>query len=85
MENNSIEHPSFPLCRKIVLALGITYEQLFTFEEKREETVIDFACYKNKKLFTQKEAADIYSDCLDDSQKYIITKMMIYLTEQRTE
>lgn len=86
LENNNIENPSFPLCRKIVLALDVTYDQLFTFEGEEHSVVIDFEGYKkSKKFFTDKEAANAYSDYLDDSQKYMVTRMIIHLTEKRSE
>lgn len=86
LENNLVENPSIVTCYKIARVLGVVIDELFTFDdhalklEGEKDVVVNFKEYKKtKKSFTDKDASNAYSRYLSDSQKYMVTRMILSL------
>lgn len=86
LENNDVRNPSIVTCHKIARALDVTIDELFTFDdhalkfEGEKDVVVNFKEYKKtKKSFTDKDASNAYSRYLSDSQKYMVTRMILSL------
>ncbi len=82
LENNQVKQPSIRTCHKIANVLGVRIDDVFTFEGETS-VIIDFEKYKKSKTsFTNKDASNAYTYYLNDSQRYMVTRMIISLVNK---